>query len=107
MLVKRNRNLILFFFYLIIVFTACSKEELDTENAVKIYVEISIVEEKYAYDLSLLGTQKQKIFEKYNSSSSEFNSYLSNLKHNNEKWKDFFKKAEDYLTYLKNNQNIQ
>jgi hypothetical protein len=106
MLVKRNRSLILFFFFSLLILSACSEEKLNSEDAVKIYVETSIAEEKYSYDLDLLRTQKQKIFDNYKSSAAEFNSYLINLKHDNEKWMDFFKKAEEYLSYLKNSEGI-
>lgn len=85
----------------------CSDNKLDQDKAVKIYVENIIVEEKYSFNIDSVNFYKGKIYSKYGISLKDYENYLYGLKDDSEKWTDFFKKAEDYLTELKKSEAIQ
>lgn len=84
----------------------CSDNKLDQDKAVKIYVESIIIEEKYSFNIDSVNFYKGKIYSKYGVTSDDFEYYLVGLKDDSEKWADFFKKAEDYLTELKKSEAI-
>ena len=79
---------------------SCSKQSINEETAVKVYVEKLIAEESYLFNHDSLRTHKQKVFSKYNTSEKELNSYLKSLESEPEKWESFFKKSDEYLLEL-------
>ncbi len=80
---------------------------MDEETAVKIYVERIIVEEKYSFSLDSIKVYKGKIFSKYNVTSHEYENFLKNLSDDSERWTHFFKRADTYLSELKESEAIQ
>jgi hypothetical protein len=99
--VKRNNILLLLLLVLPIIYSGCKSHSLDDETAVKIYVENIIAEEKYLSNHDSLRISKQKIFSKYKFDKKQFNEYLKDLNGNKDKWENFFKEADLYLSGLK------
>lgn len=104
---KQVKNNILPLVLLIFSVIYCSDNKLDQDKAVKIYVENIIVEEKYSFNIDSVNFYKGKIYSKYSVSLKDYEDYMYGLKDDPEKWTDFFKKAEDYLTELKKSEAIQ
>lgn len=101
--VKRSN---LFYFFLLIltffILIGCSKEKIEEDTAVRIYVENIILEEKYASNVDSIKFYQKKLFEKYHITKNQFENYLKSLKADIKKWQIFFNKAEIYLNDLKN-----
>lgn len=98
--VKRNNNFLLLLLVLPIICAGCKSQSLDDETAVKIYVENIIAEEKYLSNPDSLKICRQKIYSQYQSDNKKFNEYLKDLKGNKDRWDNFFKKADSYLSEL-------
>jgi len=105
--VKRNNFFLLLLLALPIFCTGCKSQSIDDETAVKIYVENIIAEEKYLSNPDSLKICRQKIYSQYKSDSKKFNEYLKNLKGDKDKWENFFKKTDLYLSELKKKGTIK
>lgn len=79
----------------------CKKYSVDEDTAIKIYVENIVAEEKYFSNPDSLILHRQKIYEKYKTSKTDYDNYLKSFEGNQEKWDLFFKEAESYLNELK------
>lgn len=100
--VKRNNHYITFgLIFLAITLISCSTKNVDEETAVKIYVENLLIEEAHISSADSLAVLKQEIFSKYGVSENDYTTFLMSMKSNEEKWKSFFSKAEEYLEEMK------
>ncbi len=86
---------------LLLLFTGCKSHEIDSDTAVKVYVENLIAEEKYSSKPDSLNIERQTIFKKYNVSQADFDNYLQSMNDDTGKWEEFFKNADTYLNELK------
>ncbi|MCX7797289.1 MAG: hypothetical protein N2249_01535 [Melioribacter sp.] len=96
--VKRNS----FFIFILIslVLFSCKNKKLDDNIAIRVYVENIIIHEKYSYNQDTLRKYQNELFRSYNISKIDFENYLKSLKTDQNKWQDFFKRAEAYLNEL-------
>jgi hypothetical protein len=86
---------------------ACDKARITEDTLIKVYVENTIVQEKYILNADSLRFQKQLIYNKYNITEKEFLEELSKYSDDKVMWEDFFKKANVYLNELVKNGKLK
>lgn|GEM_PF-4340127 len=90
----------LIFFSLILL--GCKKEpEIDRSTLVKIYVETTLAQSKYAAYPDSLRSTKEEIYLKYNVTEDNFYSTLRSIEPKAEYWEGFFKEVKSYMDSLK------
>lgn len=98
--VKRNRSVI-FIVVLLLVLSACEKSKIDDDKLVRIYVENLIIEETHQNNPEMLKQQKELLFKKFRTSKAEFESELSSIGNDKERWEKFFDKSKKLLEDLR------
>ncbi len=98
--VKRNSFVILVVLLLVIL-SACEKSKIDDDMLVRIYVENLIIEETHQNNPEELKQQKELLFKKYKTSKAEFESELSSIGNDKERWEKFFDKSKKLLEDLR------
>ena len=97
----------LIFTFLTLLFTACGRGKISEDTLVKVYVENTIVQEKYILNEDSLRFHKQLVFSKYDITENEFLNELGKYSDNKNLWEDFFKKSNAYLNELAKNNKIK
>lgn len=100
-LVRKNNNLFLFLI-LTVLFVGCKDEpQIERSKLVRIFVDITVAQNKYANFPDSLQTAKKEIFEKYNVTPELYESTIRNTEIKAEYWDNFFIEAKAYLDSLK------
>lgn len=94
--VRRNSFVILAV-SLLFVLPACENSKIDDDKLVKIYVENLIIEETHQNNPEMLKQQKELLFKKFKTSKAEFESELSSIGNEKERWEKFFDKSKKLL----------
>lgn len=102
-----NRKSALFFLAAALFVISNCGGTIDEDKAVRIYVESTIAEEQFSYNVDSVKSRKGKILKKYKATRQDYEAYLKNLKYDEEKWTSFFKRADEYLTELKKSEAIK
>jgi hypothetical protein len=85
----------------------CGREKIPQDTLVKVYVENTIVQEKYLLNQDSLRFHKQLVYDKYNVSEKDFISELGKYSDDKIMWENFFKKANAYLNELSKNGKLK
>lgn len=101
-----KRNIKTLLIILLFISFSCNKNKLNEDTAVTVYVEKTIVEEKYADQPDSLKFYKEKIFNANNTSENGLKEFMNDLGYKSDSWNRFFKKADEYLTKLKKDRII-
>ena len=98
---RRVNILILVLFLFSVLYYGCDEEpKVEREKLVKIYVEKTIAQSKYANFPDSLITAKQAIFTKYNLTEEQYDKAINEIEPKSEYWDEFFKEAKTYLDTL-------
>lgn len=85
-----------------VLFSACDKEpKIERSKLVRIFVDITVAQNKYANFPDSLQTAKKEIFEKYNVTPELYESTIRKTEIKAEYWDNFFIEAKAYLDSLK------
>lgn len=104
--VKRVNTLIFVLFLFSILYYGCDEEpKVERDRLVKVYVEKTIAQSKYANYPESLDSAKQAIFKRYNLTEKDYKTAIENIDPKNEYWDNFFKEARAYLDTLKTTQS--
>ena len=102
--VKRNNSILILL--LIILGFGCGAKKVSEEVLVKVYVENVIADETFLRNPDSLGIRKKEILGKYGIYEKDFEDELGKYSQDKERWADFFKKANSYLSDLKKSKTI-
>jgi len=92
--------LTLIFFSLILL--GCKKEPvIDRSTLVKVYVETTLAQSKYAAYPDSLRSAREEIYLKYNVTEDNYHSTLKRIEPKAEYWEGFFKEVKSYMDSLK------
>jgi len=89
-------------FFISFILCGCKKEpEIDRSTLVKIYVETTLAQSKYASYPDSLRSAKEKIYSKYNVAEEDYYSTLKSIEPKAEYWDGFYKEVKSYMDSLK------
>lgn len=88
-------------FILIIIFSGCSQDKtINEDKFVKIYTDLVIAQDTIP-NISSFNKAKNKIFERYNISSNDYENTIEYYNNDSERWKVFFAKVTAHIDSLK------
>ncbi|MGE5351729.1 MAG: DUF4296 domain-containing protein [Acidobacteriota bacterium] len=87
---------------------SCSGRKVitDDEKFAAFYVDLLIASEKSSGDISMVKSERQKIFTKYDITLEEYKATLNYYSEKPERWKDFFDKVNARLAQLRKNNKV-
>jgi len=97
----RRNNFVILIVLLLFVLFACENSKIDDDKLVKIYVENLIIEETHQNNPEVLKQQKDLLFKKFKTSKDEFESGLSSIGNDKDRWEKFFTKSKELLEDLR------
>lgn len=96
----RRNNLYFALTLLLLLFWGCSREKISEDTLIKVYVENTIVQEKYLLNQDSLRFHKQLVYDRYSVTEKDFIGELHKYSDDKIMWDNFFKKANVYLNEL-------
>lgn len=93
---------------LIVFLAGCNSEEkIDSGKLSKVYVDLLIVNQRYAAFPDSIEIYRPHVFDKYKISEEAYSSQLEKMKKDGATWDEFFKSSLAYLDTLKANGQIE
>ncbi|HEX3074861.1 MAG TPA: DUF4296 domain-containing protein [Ignavibacteriales bacterium] len=73
---------------------ACGSKEIKEDTLAKIYVDLLFINELNTGDLNKINSEKQKLFQKYNTTEENYKESLENIGADKERWRGFFDRVD-------------
>lgn len=100
--VKKNKFILIIALILSALIWGCEEEpQVERSKLVKVFVEITVAQNKYSNYPDSLQIAKQQIFDKYEITPELYKTSIENAEIRAEYWDAFFKEAKEYLDSLK------
>lgn len=73
---------------------ACGSENIKEETLANIYVDLLFINELNAGEISKINVEKQKLFQKYNTTEENYKESLEDIGSDKERWRGFFERVD-------------